>query len=289
MSLSSLDLSTLDISTLTISDSPSPILCAFAPGPKTLLCAPVYVADAGREDITNLHNHTGKLYAIITGDWKGVATLRVHGFTYSLPSCLLKIRRETFLRLKAKYPHARTWDAEGWPKFDRLWTIDCTEYHFHPGDPREDLSEIPGWNTLPSSPTISAATASSAVSPAPQSLSKSKQLPRSVRHDESFPTWFARTGGTFTDNPPPLEPTTLPSSKRSRTWKIPPFHAATHKPSGQAHLRQGLLYAVTGHTRIFQERDSAMEVLKRTPGGELFFSSDEGEVWAFLEGTVPSL
>ncbi|KAJ7113064.1 hypothetical protein C8R44DRAFT_741402 [Mycena epipterygia] len=49
-----------------------------------------------------------------------------------------------------------------------------------------------------------------------------------------------------------------------------------------------VLYAVSGRSRVFQDRDRAVAVLKRTPGAELMFSRDEGEVWDFL-GEDPTL
>ncbi|KAJ7825717.1 hypothetical protein B0H13DRAFT_1871782 [Mycena leptocephala] len=55
---------------------------------------------------------------------------------------------------------------------------------------------------------------------------------------------------------------------------------------GEAQLLEeypnSLLYAVRGHNRIFAERQRAMDVFRRTPNAEMYFSSCEDQVWAFL-------
>ncbi|KAJ7857277.1 hypothetical protein B0H14DRAFT_3447978 [Mycena olivaceomarginata] len=43
-----------------------------------------------------------------------------------------------------------------------------------------------------------------------------------------------------------------------------------------------VMYAVSGNQCIFQNRDHAMAVLKRSPGAELLFTSDEDELFEFL-------
>jgi len=50
----------------------SPPLHTLAPSPMILQCPPIYVPDAGGEEI-DLENHTGTFYAVVTEDWKGVA------------------------------------------------------------------------------------------------------------------------------------------------------------------------------------------------------------------------
>ncbi|KAJ7790910.1 hypothetical protein B0H14DRAFT_3501151 [Mycena olivaceomarginata] len=51
-----------------------------------------------------------------------------------------------------------------------------------------------------------------------------------------------------------------------------------------------VMYAVSGKRRIFQNRDHAVAVLKRSPGAELLFTNDEDELFEFLaedlEGTL---
>jgi hypothetical protein len=47
--------------------------------------------------------------------------------------------------------------------------------------------------------------------------------------------------------------------------------------------RAMLLYGVSGHNRVFQDRDCALAALKKTRGGELFFTYDEVALWEFVE------
>ncbi|KAJ7733358.1 hypothetical protein B0H16DRAFT_1696210 [Mycena metata] len=82
----------------------------------------------------------------------------------------------------------------------------------------------------------------------------------------------------YPGDPPRLEPV---------DWPTPPFHSAAHNRLCQADdpslaslpadAYEGFMFAVKGHPRILLDRDSAIALLKLTPGGELFFSRDERE------------
>ncbi|KAJ7787123.1 hypothetical protein B0H14DRAFT_3505923 [Mycena olivaceomarginata] len=45
------------------------------------------------------------------------------------------------------------------------------------------------------------------------------------------------------------------------------------------------LFAVSGHSRVFRNRDRAVAVLQQTPGAELFWSCNPQEVWQFIAET----
>ncbi|KAJ6486956.1 hypothetical protein C8R45DRAFT_1214236 [Mycena sanguinolenta] len=56
-----------------------------------------------------------------------------------------------------------------------------------------------------------------------------------------------------------------------------------HNSSADAESNSGaILYAVSGHNRVFQSRDRAMAAFQRSPGADLIFSRDEDEVFRFL-------
>ncbi|KAF8137748.1 hypothetical protein K438DRAFT_1786394 [Mycena galopus ATCC 62051] len=83
----------------------------FPPSPGLLLCKPIYTPDAGHED-----RFTHKaFFAVIHEDWRGVVTSDT-----------------TMARMLNAYPKARSFHANTWSRFDKLWTEDCKEWHEHP-------------------------------------------------------------------------------------------------------------------------------------------------------------
>ncbi|KAF7354763.1 hypothetical protein MSAN_01390500 [Mycena sanguinolenta] len=57
----------------------------------------------------------------------------------------------------------------------------------------------------------------------------------------------------------------------------------SRSPSAGVQSNSGaVLYAVSGHNRVFQSRDRAMAALQRSPGADLVFTRDENEVFRFL-------
>ncbi|KAJ7016962.1 hypothetical protein C8F04DRAFT_1201294 [Mycena alexandri] len=251
----------------------------WAPAPRILLCEPIYEPDTGHED---RFKHTGYFYAVDSLEWKGGSNFRAQGF------------------LQGQAPFARTC----WSRFLDLWNQDCNEWHIHAGD----IGVFgPSTHTPPNSvfttdtcgairATKMELTELAMMRPPPVPLSPRRAQLQIVR------VWGARGApppsqaravtdrSAHGDAPPPPNasnfPNPPPSPKRvhMRASDPPPFHAAAHKPSPQAHEYEGLLYAVEGHSRILQDRDSATALMRLTPGAELFYSRDESAVWAFLEG-----
>ncbi|KAJ6522139.1 hypothetical protein DFH09DRAFT_1330782 [Mycena vulgaris] len=92
------------------------------------------------------HKFAGPFYAVISDEWKGAVT-----------------SSESLARALARFPGARTWNAQPWWTFQRLWVLDCTEYHLHHNEPR-----IKGLNELVAADDLrlaQAATAAAAIPP----------------------------------------------------------------------------------------------------------------------------
>ncbi|KAJ7028884.1 hypothetical protein C8F04DRAFT_1265450 [Mycena alexandri] len=248
--------------------------------PSPILSPPLYAPALGAEDV-DLETHTGTFYAVIADDWKGVA-----------------ISKSIFLSLKSRHPRATTWTAEGWPSFERRW------YTTPPSSPSGTVlsmspSPSPTASATESAPPSPLPVPSRTPSPAPESPSKS-DVPRTRTdihngpyvHNGPHPAWLTPAAAVPkqhdekdsapqvpSDGPPQQTPPMLLPTRS------PPSNAAAHEPLRQVHLHEGLLYAVKGYPGIFQDRDRAVKAMKSTPGADLFFSRDEREVWAFLQGT----
>ncbi|KAJ7036310.1 hypothetical protein C8F04DRAFT_1258163 [Mycena alexandri] len=263
----------------------------WAPAPRILLCEPIYEPDTGHED---RFKHTGYFYAVDSLEWKGVVTseasfkakLLLHAHTAtsgtSTPATLGSLAR-------------------------RLIPPQLCLYHRH-------LRSHPRHVRYPPSPTKAIRLAEKPQGVKNGGLSKMELTELAMMRPPPVPlsprraqlqivrVWGARGApppsqaravtdrSAHGDAPPPPNasnfPNPPPSPKRvhMRASDPPPFHAAAHKPSPQAHEYEGLLYAVEGHSRILQDRDSATALMRLTPGAELFYSRDESAVWAFLEG-----
>ncbi|KAJ7895489.1 hypothetical protein B0H14DRAFT_2558560 [Mycena olivaceomarginata] len=107
-------------------------MCPGHPLPGALLCTPEYVPDAGHED---RWVHPGPFYAVVSQEWVGAVTSRT-----------------SLRRMLKRYPGARTWQAAPWSTFQRMWDLDCTEYHEHGGDPAPFIPITPD-SSPPSSPS----------------------------------------------------------------------------------------------------------------------------------------
>ncbi|KAJ7727654.1 hypothetical protein DFH07DRAFT_782398 [Mycena maculata] len=146
----------------------------------------------------------------------------------------MSLGRETYLKMKDNYPGASTFYAPTWFLFHKRWVLECTEYHNH---------EIQ---------------VSRASSPTPAPLSEPT--------DRSFQT--------------------LPKPKVcvriSSLRAVLGPEAIMHDDPRQAIHGAPMLYAVGGHSRVFQKRDEAILCLKATPGAELAFSRDASELFQFL-------
>ncbi|KAJ7158162.1 hypothetical protein C8R46DRAFT_1225180 [Mycena filopes] len=242
-----------------MSRSPSPVLRVFPPGPRTLLCIPNYLPDAGHED---RWKHRGTFFAIVDDEWKGVVT-----------------SEKALLRLLTRYPRARTWNAEGWSTFNRLWTMDCAEYHFHPGDPRDVFPTTPS-STPPSSPSSLTESTARSVSPSPPSLSKADLAelaafrpppgpisPRRLQQQFARGLGIEATSqnlaeleqvleGEGATREPALEPREQASKNRPLVkFAIPRFHAAAHHRACQVQAQATLNTSTPGPLDTHDDTD----------------------------------
>jgi len=136
-----------------------------------------------------------------------------------------------------------------------MWILECREHHIHSGDPRLELWELP--DAHPSPPSTTESSPLRAASPAPQSSkspSKEKrQVQRTIIHNESYPDWLARTSANvrvlfaFLFHFHLLS--ILSHQQQHRDQEVP-----NDMPQVPSQAEAGLLYAVKGHARIFQDR-----------------------------------
>ncbi|KAJ7032247.1 hypothetical protein C8F04DRAFT_1185299 [Mycena alexandri] len=242
--------------------------------PSPILCPPLYAPALGAEDV-DLETHTGTFYAVIADDWKGVAI--------------------------SKYPRATTWTAEGWPSFERRW------YTTPPSSPSGTVLSIspspsPAASATESAPPSPLPAPSRTPSPAPEPPSKSDILRTRTDihngpyvHNGPHPAWLTPAAAVPKQHDEKDSAPQVPSGgppQQTPPILLPirsPPNAAAHEPLCQVPPHEGLLYAVKGYPGIFQDRDRAVKVMKSTPGADLFFSHDEREVWAFLQGTGADL
>ncbi|KAJ7748093.1 hypothetical protein B0H16DRAFT_1849727 [Mycena metata] len=293
-----------------MSSSDPPPVYAAAPRQST----PNYAAATGGEDL-NLEEYTGTFYAVITDDWQGF--------------CISKYPRATTWSAEGWSSFQTRWySTPPTSPSSTILSVSRSPSpaSISPSSPPSAWSPLPSTPPSPSSPSP---LASPAASPAELSASPSPVPERTIVYRGTFPAWLARTsavvyehqrlltayvrecGGmdpelinrlppehrqvveayAYPGDPPRLEPVDWPMP--------PPFHSAAHNRLCQADdpplallpadAYEGFMFAVKGHPRILLDRDSAIALLKLTPGGELFFSRDEREVWAFLEETAPSV
>ncbi|KAJ6525511.1 hypothetical protein DFH09DRAFT_1328873 [Mycena vulgaris] len=141
-----------------------------------LLCEPIYAPDPGHEDP---HKFAGPFYAVISDEWKGAVTSRRVAYFLN-PSLVIGLCSESLARALARLPGARTWNAQPWWTFQRLWVLDCTEYHLYHNEPRiKGLDELVAADDLR---LAQAATAAAAIPPpsAPPPLYVSTTTPASL-------------------------------------------------------------------------------------------------------------
>ncbi|KAF7372627.1 hypothetical protein MVEN_00125800 [Mycena venus] len=123
------------------------------PYPSILLCTPIYRPDPGHED---RWKHQGPFYAVVSevGKWRGAVTSVA-----------------ALERMMQRYPDSRTFKASPWSRFDKLWTMDCKEYHNHEGEQpviQEPMHPTTPESSAPSSPsTLTESTTSRLPSPLP--------------------------------------------------------------------------------------------------------------------------
>ncbi|KAJ7315495.1 hypothetical protein DFH08DRAFT_1039659 [Mycena albidolilacea] len=169
---------------------------------------------------------------------------------------------ETLARMRNRYPQARTFNAPTWYKFLVKWDLDCTEYHNHE-------SELVGHNQrledahIATEATVQrdlAYLAKTRPPPIPLSARDAHDLFKRVLGPEAVPSLEVQLQAFVIEDDPQPPPTT----------------------GGP------VMYAVSGHSRLFMDRDDAINVFKRTAGAELLFSRDEKELFRFLRDTAAS-
>ncbi|KAJ6549027.1 hypothetical protein DFH09DRAFT_1320329 [Mycena vulgaris] len=267
-------------------------------------------------------------------------------------------------RMLERYPHAYTWEAAPWLTFDRMWNLDCTEYHNHQGEHPEFLDPSPPSSptkpatarlSTPASPTKSISARPISAAPPPYvsplegglhgavdartdtgetvkpMLSKEELSDLANFRPGAGPISTRRLNQQFARalGPQAVAPSVLVPQRSSKktpviTWVAqqrpltPPGQGSSaqssvtvaaqhpHTPRRDQHPRTprqnrakaasqdpsdtieegGVMYAVSGHNRVFQDRGRALAVLQRSPGAELVFTRNEDEVFKFLAEDV---
>ncbi|KAJ7083028.1 hypothetical protein C8R44DRAFT_887094 [Mycena epipterygia] len=280
-----------------------------APAPKVLLCTPIYMPDPGHED---QHMHQGAFFAIVSKDWKGVVTSQrtlIHMLkTYPDARTFKAETWSKFLNL---------WNLDCTDYHNHDGELPVTPDSSAPSSPStltdSTASRPPSVAPPPPSP--------------PKASLRERQRQRNALHSEFLAAEDARIAkeaaeklskddlaflAGFRPGPGQISPqraNQLFTRVLGLRGAAPPWlqHPIEHgnEPPALIHedgrsaaasradmegLGEGapVLYAVSGRSRVFQDRDRAVAVLKRTPGAELMFSRDEGEVWDFL-GEDPTL
>ncbi|KAJ6459909.1 hypothetical protein C8R45DRAFT_1109285 [Mycena sanguinolenta] len=261
-------------------------MSGFVLAPLILLCAPIYAPDPGHED-PEIHT---EFHAIVDKDWKGAVT-----------------SNETVVRMLKVYPEARTFRASTWSEFTTLWDAGCTEYHDHAGEevgpmpaskapsprplgllPTEDarmresrLCQVPtqdGTDTARTSDRGTGDLVSRVLGAEPSQLADRFDT-LSIRNDSSPPIYQGSLLGTFNSHAH-VRPQQL-SSQVCSTYSA--VNDWTCGEMVERSFNAPMLYAVSGHNRMFRSKDRAVAVLKSTPDADLAFSCDEDELFQFLE------
>ncbi|KAJ7705632.1 hypothetical protein B0H16DRAFT_1747253 [Mycena metata] len=252
-----------------MSFSECPPLYTAAPWPST----PGYHARVGFEDI-NLEEYAGTFYAVITDDWQGEdakVNLRVFEDQVVFDSSILADQHRAFslavpITLRAfdlAIPLAP-------PRQRRIRT------HL----PHRLPLRLP----LPTRPISPRRLQQQFV----RVLGPAAATPPIVHHEDPplpplEPVGPANATNTIYNNEDaPPRTFTRNFVHGVEQEPVPPFHSAAHKRPCQVHLRE--LYAVTGHNRIFTNRERATAVWMDTPGADFFFSHDVNKIWEFLRG-----
>ncbi|KAF7348120.1 hypothetical protein MSAN_01764600 [Mycena sanguinolenta] len=222
-----------------------------APAPLILLCTPIYAPDPGDED----REKHSEFHAIIHEEWKGAVT-----------------SRDTMVRMLK-------------------WNADCTEYHDHAG---EDVGPIPA-SKVPS-------TSAPGLLPTQHARAREFRLCQTQAQDaaNTVRTSARGTGDlvsrVFHSFPPGVPLGTFNSFAHVCTQQLSSLMRSTYGTMVELACGEGcerrwgsdagdvpMLYAVSGHNRLFRSKDRAVAVLKSTPDAELAFSRDEDELLRFVK------
>ncbi|KAK7023268.1 hypothetical protein R3P38DRAFT_3195292 [Favolaschia claudopus] len=225
----------------------------------TTFCDPKYKPDPGHEDkAAHTKSPRGIFYAVIN-------TESTDGGVYT--------SEQSRDRALSKYGgDARTFTSSTWREISRLWYEDCEKHHQHsppstsPPTPETPPASLP---PLPPSPKKRGGSPSKSTSPSKRAVSPSKSA-STARRDVS-PTKSAAGKASIPKFPTPVS-----------TLDIAEQFAQLYGQSDPADSFP-LMYAVSGVNRIFQVRERALAVLRRTPGADLIFADNEEEVSKFIE------
>ncbi|KAK7040638.1 hypothetical protein R3P38DRAFT_3180653 [Favolaschia claudopus] len=187
------------------------------------------------------------------------------------PTCMRQSRDKALSKYSGQ---ARTFTSSTWTGISKLWYDDCEKHHQHsppstsPPTPETPPATLP---TLPPSPKKRAGSPSKTTH---RSASPSKQ--------SASPSKSASTGRRDVSPTKPPSVLKFPTASAVSTTEISKHFAQLYSQTG-ADDKFELLYAVSGVNRIFQARDRALAVLRRTPGADLIFADNEEEVNKFIE------
>ncbi|KAJ6584539.1 hypothetical protein B0H19DRAFT_1058946 [Mycena capillaripes] len=223
--------------------------------PNALLCTPIFSPDPGHKD-TQIHSKASKewFYGVVTKNWKGIVT-----------------SKEAVDRLTAKDPTARTFKAPTWGRIHELWHVDCAERHDHEAPLLPVVVNIA--SDFPFSRPTSRAPLPTKVSrhtpspTKPASMSKSKTvgiqfcIPPFHTANDHLPCQLVQFD--------PLDQDTAAIAARFEAWSINKEQAP-------------LMFAVSGTSRIFRDRYSALAAFLEIPSVELFYTYDEDVVLDFI-------
>ncbi|KAJ7310666.1 hypothetical protein DFH08DRAFT_974349 [Mycena albidolilacea] len=276
------------------------------PYPGILLCAPQYAPDPSHED---RYKHPGPFYAVVCKDWRGVVTSK------ESRSCMLERYPDAYTWEASPwwtFDSRWTLDCTEYHKHKgeravadepiRLATPDSGE----PSSP-STLSESTASRAPPPMPPFSteelAHLASFRPGPGPTSSARLTQQfmrvlgPQAVvpgKRPTASPakrktTLFAHEVATalhvggkviLTAEGPAI---VVPQDDLGSKWrKAVEGLVEEWTQENRAQGPAAVMYVVSGKRRIFQNRDHAVAVLKRSPGAKLLFTNDEEELFEFL-------
>ncbi|KAJ7467358.1 hypothetical protein B0H11DRAFT_1921396 [Mycena galericulata] len=259
----------------------------------------------GHED---LQKHSASLegvfYGIISSHWKGVVT-----------------SKETLARMLKHYPDARHIEAPTWLRFHELWVQDCTEYHYHEHDAASPMTTAPSSPSSLTASSLPAPTeedaSRSTSSPqrfngvpdvASKRLARQRQLNAAqCQHYASEDAFLGQAASLDTrDSTPSPAKQSLDLAALTAQLKlndVPPMYniGIVLRPAanisddddlpplididdaGNILLSDSpLLYAVSGHNRIFRDENEALATLRTIPGANLLFTYDELRIREFI-------
>ncbi|KAJ7803420.1 hypothetical protein B0H14DRAFT_2613364 [Mycena olivaceomarginata] len=260
--------------------------CACPPYPGILLCTPIYhQPDPGHED---RWTHPGPFYAVVSEEWRGVVT------SMPRPGCG-STGCGTWTAQSTITTKESTRRALRRPSQAPPLSIDANRFY----DLASTLTFI-AHNCVPRQGQFSRR---NAPRNAPKMTKDELDFLASSRPMQG-PISPQRLNQQFVIVPNPQVPIgKAPACKaaaRIRAWlrtmsrPLSGWEARSHSPTEHevveeiidAHGSTAVMYAVSGHNRVFQNRNRAMAVLQRTPGADLLFTRDENQLFECLAEEV---